>query len=182
MIERIREFFSQIPWHNLGEMSWDVVGNLVAWGLIVVGFIGTFLQVMPGSILILAGALVHRFWLGAEHSLSWVALGILGLLVLLSYLVDNLASAMGAKWYGASSWGVWGAVLGGVVGIFFGIPGLFLGPLVGAFAFELLVARKHVGGATRSTWGTLVGTMLGILARGGISLAMIVTIVIDLWK
>lgn len=182
MFDKIRDFFGQIPWHNLGEMSWDMAGNLLAWGLIVLGFLGTFLPFLPGPILILAGGLVHRFWLGAEHSLSWIALGILIALVLLSYLVENLASAMGAKWYGASKWGIWGALFGGLVGIFFGLPGLFLGPLAGAFAFELLLARKQLGGATRSTWGTLVGTALGILIKGGISLAMVATILIDLWR
>lgn len=181
MFEKLREFFFSIPWHNLGEMSSDALGNLLAWGLIVLGFIGTFLPILPGTILILAGALVHRFWLGAEHSLSWVGIGILVLLVLLSYLVENLASALGAKWYGASKAGMWGAIFGGLVGIFFGLPGLFLGPLAGAFAFELLLARKQLGGATRSTWGTLVGTALGILIKGGISLAMIGAIIVDLF-
>lgn len=181
MFEAIREFFSRISWENVGALSWDMVGNFVAWALIGIGFLGTFLPILPGTILILAGALVHRFWIGAESSLGWVGLGILALLVLLSYLVDNLASALGAKWYGASKWGMWGAVLGGLIGLFFGLPGLFIGPLAGAFAFELLLARKQITGATRSTWGTLVGTALGILVKGGIALAMIATIIVDLF-
>jgi len=180
MLDRIRDFFADIPWENLGAMSSDAAGHLVAWIIIAIGFIGTFMPILPGPTIILVGAVVHRVWLGADQSMGWLCLSFLTLLVIVAHLVEYLASALGAKWYGASKWGMWGAILGGIVGIFFGIPGLFIGPLIGAFAFELVLAKKRFDSATRSTWGTLVGTALGILVKGGISVAMLAAILLDL--
>jgi len=174
------DVFGSIPWGRVGEWSFDALGQVVAWSLIMIGFFGTFLPLIPGPILILVGALVHRLWLGAEHSLTWWTLGGLTLLLLLSILVEYLFSALGAKWYGSTKWGMWGAILGGLIGLFFGVFGLLLGPLVGAFAGEMLLARKRVAGSLKSTWGTLVGTAVGVLVKGGLALAMLVVILIDL--
>jgi uncharacterized protein YqgC (DUF456 family) len=176
----IQDFFQSIPWSGVGEWSYDAVGQAVAWGLIIVGFLGTFLPVLPGPILIVTGAVIHRLWLGPEHSLSWLTLGLLAFLLLCSIVADNLASAMGAKWFGATKWGMYGAIAGGVVGLFFGIIGLLAGPLIGAFAGELLLARKRISGSLKSTWGTLVGTAAGVLVRGGLAIAMLILIVVDL--
>jgi len=127
-----------------------------------------------------AGAFLHRLWLGAEHSSSWFTLGVLVVLLLLSILADNVASAMGAKWFGATKWGMWGALIGGIGGLFFGILGLLVGPLIGAFAGELLFARKQLSGSLKSTWGTSVGTAVGVLVRGGLAVAMLIFIIVDL--
>jgi uncharacterized protein YqgC (DUF456 family) len=69
-----------------------------------------------------------------------------------------------------------------LVGLFFGLPGLIIGPLVGAFAAEKWIARKEFHPAMRATWGTVVGTTLGMAARVGISVAMIALFFVDaLW-
>ena len=180
VFQSVGEFFQSIPWSGMGEWSWDAVGQVLSWGLIIVGFLGTFLPILPGPVLIVSGAVVHRLWLGPEQSLSWFTVGILVVLLLLSILADYLASAMGAKWFGATKWGMWGAIAGGIVGIFFGIVGLLAGPLIGAFAGELLLARKQVSGSLKSTWGTLIGTGVGVLVRGGLAIGMLILIFVDL--
>jgi uncharacterized protein YqgC (DUF456 family) len=176
----IQEFFRSISWSGIGSWSLDATGHLVAWLLIITGFLGTFLPVLPGPVLIVAGALVHRLWLGADQSVGWVTIGALVVLLALSILADSVASAMGAKWFGATKWGMWGAIAGGLCGLFFGIPGWLVGPLVGAFAGELLLARKQVGGSLKSTWGTFVGIAVGLLVRGGLAVVMIVWFIVDL--
>jgi uncharacterized protein YqgC (DUF456 family) len=67
---------------------------------------------------------------------------------------------------------VWGALLGTLVGIFFGLPGLLLGPFIGALAGEL----SSGGSVLRSTQvgvGTWIGLLLGTLAKLVLSFAMI---------
>ena len=176
----IQEFFRSIPWSGVGAWSLDAIGQLISWSLIIVGFLGTFLPILPGPVLIVAGAVVHRLWLGAEQSVGWITIAVLGVLLALSIAADYVSSAMGAKWFGATKWGMWGALIGGVFGLFFGILGLLVGPLIGAFAGELLFARKKVSGSLKSTWGTLVGTAVGVLVRGGLAVAMIILFIIDL--
>ena len=55
--------------------------------------------------------------------------------MILSLVLDFLASVVGAKKLGATWRGMLGAVVGATVGLFFSLPGLILGPLLGAFLF-----------------------------------------------
>src|SRR5215216_5352037 len=104
--------------------------------LFAVGLIGTVLPVFPGTIIILAGALLHRLMLGPEKSVGWRSMVVLVLLTVATYALDFLSGYLGAKYFGATKWAMSGAVLGALIGIFFGIVGLFIGPVIGAIMGE----------------------------------------------
>ena len=69
-------------------------------------------------------------------------------------------------------WALWGAGIGLLVGLFLGIPGVLLGPVVGAFAFEL-AKRPDLRQASRA--GAVVG--LALLAGGVVRIALAVAAV-----
>jgi uncharacterized protein YqgC (DUF456 family) len=94
---------------------------LIAVILFAVGLIGTVLPVFPGTIIILAGALLHRMMLGPEKSVGSGTITILVLLTLAAYALDFLSGYFGARYFGATKWGMFGALLGALIGIFFGI-------------------------------------------------------------
>ena len=54
---------------------------------------------------------------------AWWSIGILGVLMFLDRVVDFFATAMGSKWFGGTRWGIFGALAGGLIGLFFGIIG-----------------------------------------------------------
>ena len=145
---------------------------LISVVLMAVGLIGTVVPIIPGTTVILAAAVLHRIVLGKEESLGVSALIGMLVLTLISYALEAGASYLGAKRFGASRWGVIGTVLGGLAGFFFGLPGLFLGPVIGAFAGELISGKRLVK-AGRASWGTILGTIAGIIAKVIIGLAMI---------
>src|SRR5262249_48390319 len=80
--------------------------------LFAVGVIGTIAPVLPGTTIILAAAMIHRLMLGADKSISWRTIVVLVLLTLLSYVFDFLGSYFGAKYFGATKWGAFGAIIG----------------------------------------------------------------------
>ncbi len=165
-----------------GETLYDVSIWTTVILLLVIGFLGTFLPILPGTTLILAGAFLFYFTMGWESSgLAWQGLVFIGILYALSLFLDGVSGALGAKWFGSSKWGIIGAILGGIVGIFFGIPGLILGPIVGVFLFEIFFAKKEVKEASNSTVGTVVGGLAGIVARVFLSLGMIGWFVVDVF-
>src|SRR4030095_3633372 len=96
-----------------------------AVALFAVGLIGTIVPVLPGTTIILAAAIIHRLILGEGKSIGWKTIVALLLLTLLSYVFDFLGSYYGAKFFGATKWGAFGAVIGALIGLFFGIIGLF---------------------------------------------------------
>jgi len=132
----------------------------VAW---LVGVVGTFVPVVPATLVIFAGALLAGYLEGFS-ALSWPWLVGLGLVALFASLVDNLASGWGARKFGGSKAAMWGAILGGLAGLF--IPfGLLIGPFVGALLAEVLFVRRALPDAVRSAFGTLVGLLTGIAAK-----------------
>jgi uncharacterized protein YqgC (DUF456 family) len=62
--------------------------------------------------------------------------------------------------------------VGAVVGLFFGLIGIFVGPLVGVLVGELL-GGKGILPAANSTWDTVLGTTAGIILRVVIAMVMI---------
>ncbi len=140
--------------------------------LMAIGLVGTVLPLLPGTTIILAAAVIHHLMLGAAHSVGWWTIAMLAALTLLSFAVELLSGSIGAKWFGATKWGAIGGILGGIVGLFFGLIGIFVGPLIGVLVGELL-GGKSLLPAGKSTWGTLIGTTAGMLAKVGIGIAMI---------
>lgn len=133
---------------------------LVAW---LIGVVTTFIPAFPASLVIFAGAAIAALLDGFQWSSDGLFLLSLGIVTIGITLIDNVASAWGAKKYGGSKWAMWGALIGGLLGMF--IPfGLVLGPLAGALVAELL-AQRPFDEALKSAWGTLVGLLSGIAAK-----------------
>lgn len=150
--------------------------------LFTVGFIGTFVPILPGNLLILAACFFYYLTMGMEASgLAWQGLVFVTCLCLLSYALDWVSGMLGAKWFGSSKWGLLGAITGAIIGLFFGLPGLIVGPILGVFFFELLIARKEWKTAGKSMLGTVVGGIMGIGARIAIATGMIAWFVVDVF-
>ena len=149
----------------------QIIGLVIAGLVMFIGFAGTFLPGIPGAPLILIAGVGHRLYFG-ETSASVLVLVIMGVLTLLSIAIDFLASMFGAKKLGATWKGVTGAVVGAIVGLFFSLPGIILGPFIGAFLFELAGGRKWEDSAKAGA-GALLGIVLGGIGRIGCCVVMI---------
>ena len=144
---------------------------LAVAALIVIGLAGAVLPAIPGVPLVFAGV-----WLGAwidDYSKvgGWTVV-FLGVLAAVAMAMDFIATALGAKKVGASKEAVAGATLGTFVGMFIGIPGLILGPFIGAVAGEV-IARGNLQHATRVGVGTWLGLLFGTIAKLVLSLVIV---------
>lgn len=152
--------------NEMGVVLW-----IAAILLIIAGFAGIVLPVLPGAVLLMAG-----FFLGAWAEnfvyVGPVILTILGALTLLTYGIDFLAGAMGAKKFGASPRAAFGAAVGALVGIFFGIPGIIIGPFAGAVIGELTL-KNDLQAAGMAGIGTWLGMVIGAAAKAAIGFTML---------
>ena len=160
-------------------MDWTILWWVLAALIVVGGLVGTIIPALPGVPLVFAGLLLAA-WAGDFNQVGWTTVGILGALTALSWLIDFLAAAMGAKRLGASQRAFWGAAFGAVVGIFFGIPGIILGPFVGAVVAEISVGRS-VQEASRAGYGAWIGVVLGTAAKLAIAFLMVGIFVLSQW-
>ncbi|UXI69081.1 DUF456 domain-containing protein [Tahibacter amnicola] len=147
--------------------------------LILAGLAGTILPALPGVPLMYAGMFLVA-WVGGFQEITWVTLVILGVLCVIALGVDLVASLLGAKRVGASRWALVGAAVGTVVGIFFALPGLILGPFVGALAGELLAGSDWTR-ATNVGVGTWLGFLFGTLSKIALAFTMLGVFLFALW-
>lgn len=139
--------------------------------LILVGLAGTILPALPGVPLVFAGMWLAA-WVSDYSEIGIWTVVLLGALAGLAVLLDFVAGLLGARRIAASGAALWGATIGTVVGLFFGLPGLLLGPFVGALIGELrsggtIQRSTHVGIAT---W---IGLLFGTLAKIALSFTML---------
>ena len=144
---------------------------LVGLALIVAGFLGIFVPALPGVPLMYAGMLLAA-WGDDFQRIGWLSLSVLGVLTVISIVVDLAASALGAQRAGASRRAIWGAFAGALIGLFLGLPGLILGPFVGAVIGELSVHGQW-DAAGRVGVATWVGLIFGTLTKIAIAFSML---------
>lgn len=136
---------------------------LLAVLLILTGLVGTVLPGLPGPILVFLGVFVGA-WADDFTHIGPITLVAAALMTIAAYAVDFLASAAGVRHAGASTRAAVGAALGAVAGIFFGLPGLILGPFVGAVLGELTV-RRHLRSAGRAGVAAWIGFVVGTAVK-----------------
>lgn len=153
----------------------DILLLLLGALLLLGGLIGCILPILPGPPVSFLGVLA--IWWARDFeasSFGATTVLVLGLSALIVTILDYLLPVWGAKRGGATRGGVWGSLIGMIVGTLFFPPlGCVLGALVGALAFELMAGRDF-GPALRASWGVFVGTVAGILVKLVVSIACIV--------
>jgi hypothetical protein len=153
-----------------------VIGSI----LMLLGLAGSVLPILPGPPLSFVGlfllALIKHF----APPLTPTLVIILAIVTVLVIVMDYILPLIGAKKYGASKWGVWGSVLGMVIGIFLSPLSMLLGAFLGAVVAEWL-AGKTKGESLRAGWGVMMGTLFATVVRLGVSGIMIYYFVIALW-
>lgn len=149
--------------------------TIVLWvigiALVIIGLVGTVLPALPGAMLIVAG-LVVAAWADGFMKVGVWTLVVIGVIGAASYLVDFAAAALGAKTFGASPRAMVGAGLGTLLGLFLGLPGIIIGPFLGAVIGEFTVHREmaRAGKAGFAAW---IGFLAGMAVKVGIAFLMI---------
>ncbi|OHE73069.1 MAG: hypothetical protein A2Y14_02765 [Verrucomicrobia bacterium GWF2_51_19] len=144
------------------------------------GFLGAFLPLLPGALLVWLGILIHKIALG-QQSVSWTFFWTATACVGATYGIDALCTIWGARAFGATWRGMVGAMLGLLIGPFLLSPllgigiglGMILGPLFGAVLFEI-IGGKDLRGASKAGFGALIGGFFAFFVK----IAIIVSIIV----
>lgn len=145
--------------------------------LILTGTAGTLVPGIPGAPIILVACVVHKFFL--PQYLSWWVLAALAVLAALSVALEMLCTLGGARWYGATNWGLLGSGIGALIGLMGGLLGLLAGAIIGAVLGELIFARKPLAGAAKAGLGAGLGLLASSAGRFAVALTMTAIFVLD---
>ncbi|MFO7935601.1 MAG: DUF456 domain-containing protein [Bacteroidales bacterium] len=141
----------------------DITLAILGIILVLIGFIGSILPVIPGPPISWAGYLLLKWTRFVEDHPGRYdnSLWILLFLVIVVTILDYVVPVMGTKRYGGSKRGIWGATIGVVVGLFFGPLGIILAPFLGAYIGEITTGKRETQ-ALRAAWGSFVGFLTGV--------------------
>ncbi len=138
--------------------------------LIILGILGCVLPVIPGPPVSFAGLLMLHFTRWGDFSAAFLLF--FAFLAILVTVLDYIVPMWGTKRFGGSKKGIWGAVIGLVLGLFFFPPlGIIVGPFVGAVIGEV-IDGKESGQAFRAGFGSFLGFLTGVGLKLAASLTM----------
>ena len=145
---------------------------------LVAGIAGVVLPAIPGSALLVLGAVLVAWAEGFTRVSGWtVALcAAIGLAI---WVVDLAAGILGARAFGASKWAIVGAGLGLLVGMFFSLPGIILGPAVGAIVLEY-ARDPNFERALKAGAGAFLGFVLGSAVKVSLAFVLVGVLVVAL--
>ena len=143
----------------------SIIYLIIAIIFFLIGFSGLIIPVVPDLVVIWLGVLIYA--IGTRFSgISISSVILLGLLSGTTYLIDYLATALGAKRYGASKKGIVGGIIGGIIGIVVLPPfGFAIGAVAGIIIAEIYLVGRPSADAIRASKGAFLGFALGVLAK-----------------
>lgn len=138
---------------------------LISLGVIFIlsGILGCVLPIVPGPPLSYVGLLLlhftERFQFSTKFLIIWAVI------TAVVYALDLFIPAWGTKKFGGSKRGIWGSIIGLLIGMFLFPPfGLIIGAFLGAVIGELS-GGKDSGDALKSGFGSFMGFIAGTLIK-----------------
>ena len=145
----------------------DIILIILGFICLIVGLIGCVVPVLPGVPIAYAGLWFLHFT--DKVQFSWGFLLIWGIVTVVVQVIDTVVPVWGTKMMGGSKAGVWGSTIGLVIGLFYGIWGIVLGPFRGGVIGELIAQRKKgvksFKLALKAGAGSFLGLMTGIVLK-----------------
>lgn len=131
--------------------------------LVVLGFVGLVMPILPGIAFIFSGLLLGA-WIDGFARVSQATMVVIGVITLIAWALDFFASYITAKQAKASPLALLGTLIGAVLGLFAGVVGLIIGPIIGAIIGEF-ISRRHAGGAARVGVAAGLGFVLALVIK-----------------
>ncbi|MGV6846220.1 MAG: DUF456 domain-containing protein [Lutibacter sp.] len=133
----------------------DILLLLVGLLFILLGIIGSFLPVLPGPLTSWIGLLIIHLTTTIPINYKFLSIT-LGVAIFI-WLIDYIIPAIGTKKFGGTRYGVFGTIIGLLIGIFFMGPfGIIIGPFIGAYLGEL-IGNKNSNKALKAAFGSFIG-------------------------
>jgi hypothetical protein len=113
---------------------------------------------------------------------DWTFLGITLAITIVVTVLDNIIPIIGTKKFGGTKYGIVGATLGLIVGLFFGPIGIIAGPFIGAFVGEIIKDSKDSKKALKAAWGSFIGFLASTLLKFIVSIVFAGLFIAKFWE
>lgn len=143
------------------------------------GLAGALLPALPGPPLSFLGLLL--LLLCDNNEIDTLPIVIAGIMAVAITIFDYVAPLWLTKKKGGTKYGMWGATIGMIVGIFAGPLGIVIYPFIGAFIGELM-AKAPTEKALRTAFVSFAAFMLTTGMKFVYGASILIIIVVEGWK
>lgn len=151
-------------------MSHDTLYFILSVALAIIGLLGSFLPLLPGTpISAVAIVLLCFTEAGCPSTLTLTSYLVAALVIM---FLDYYIPIAGSKFFGGSRHGTRGATFGMIIGLFLGPLGMIFGPFFGAYIGEL-AANQNRSFALKAAIGSFVGFLAGTIIKVGYALMVL---------
>lgn len=143
----------------------DIALLVIGFCLMLVGILGSFLPILPGTPLSWVGLLLLVLTEAVPD--DWWFLGITLGIAIIVFAIDYIIPAVGTKKFGGSTAGMIGTTIGLLVAIIFpvlGIFGIIVWPFIGALVGEL-INKADQKTALKAAFGSFIGFLTGTFLK-----------------
>ncbi len=158
----------------------DLFLLIIGFLFILLRIVGSFSPVLPGPIMGWVGLLFLH--LTDTIQKDWNFLGVTLAVAIIVFVLDYIIPLLGTKKYGGTKYGVYGSMIGLIVGLIFGGPlGIILGPFFGALIGELIKDSNDSKKALRAAYGSFIGFLFSTDLKFAVSLTFLVLFIKQAW-
>jgi len=148
----------------------NILVLIISYIIMIIGLTGCIIPMLPGTPLVFSGIFLYA-WKTHFMIISQNLLLIFLIVTVLTVILDYVAGSIGAKKLGSSKFGIIGAFLGIIAGLFFAPWGILIGPPLFALIGELIIG-KNIKDASKAGAGAILGVLGGSLTKITASLIM----------
>ena len=152
---------------------------VLAFILLIIGVVGTFIPMFPGLPIGWLGLFVA--FLSSDCNLSIWTLVITLLLMLIVTVLDYVIPAKMVKKSGGTKSGERGALIGSIAGVIFVNPIILIfGSFIGALIGEIINDSKDIKKALKSAFSSFIGFLLGTGIKAFLTLSFLLILILNL--
>ena len=149
----------------------DIFLLVVSFLIMIVGIIGSVIPVLPGPLSSWLGLFIFSNISDVEvQSKTLIFCLIIALII---FVFDYVIPIYTSKKFGASKYGIIGASIGTLIGLFLPPFGIILGALLGAISGELLL-NKNFEKSIKAASGVFIGLIISGFTKALISIVFLV--------
>lgn len=149
----------------------DIFLLTISFIIMILGIIGSVIPVLPGPLSSWLGLFIFSNISKVEVSNNLLFITLI--IALIIFILDYVLPIYTSKKFGASKYGIIGASVGTVIGLFFPPLGIIFGSIIGAISGEMLL-NKNIKKSINAATGVFLGLLVSGFTKALISLIFFV--------
>ena len=149
----------------------DIFLLIISFTFMIIGVIGSIVPVLPGPL---------SSWIGLFIFSNVTDVVVSGKLILICliiaigiFILDYIIPIYTSKKFGASRYGIIGASIGIILGLFFAPFGIFIGAIIGSLTGEMIL-NKNFKKSLKSAFGVFLGFIISGFTKSMITVIYLV--------